>query len=61
MYTKTSKPAIITKIRNSKIETKKSFTTLNTIIKEMENEDSDLNNPDDDGKEKSHFQFQETY
>ena len=35
----------------------KSFTTLNARIEEMGNEESDLSNSDDDGKEKSHFQF----
>ena len=34
---------------------------MNKRIEETENKDSDLNDPDDDGKEKSHFQFQETY
>ena len=27
----------------------------------MDNKDSDLTKSDDDGKEKSHFQFEETY
>ena len=35
------------------------FTTLNTIIEEMENTQSDLSNSDDN-KEKSHLQFEET-
>ena len=39
---------------------KKVFTTLNNIIEEMDNEDSDLTDSDDDDKEKSHFQFEET-
>ena len=29
--------------------------TLNTIIEDIENEDSNLTNSDDDGVEKSHF------
>ena len=46
---------------NYQIETKKSFKTLNNRIEEMENEDSDLTDSDDDDKEKSHLQFDETY
>ena len=61
MSTKTSKSGSITKLRNSHIKTKNAFTTLNKRIEETENKDSDLNDPDGDGKEKSHFQFQETY
>ena len=34
---------------------------MNTRIEDMENKDSDFTNSDDDGKEKSHFQFEETY
>ena len=39
---------------------KKAFTTLNTRIEEMDNEDSYLTDSDDDHKEKSHFHFEET-
>ena len=39
---------------------KKSSTTLNTIIEDMDNEDSDLTDSYDDDKENSHFQFEET-
>ena len=39
---------------------KKVFTILNTRIEDMDNEDSDLTNPYDDGDENSHFQFEET-
>ena len=35
--------------------------TLKIRIKETENENSDLKNADDNGKEKSHFQLEETY
>ena len=38
----------------------KAFTTLNTRIEEIENEDSDLTDSDDDDKENPHFQFEET-
>ena len=34
------------------------FTTLNTIIEEMEHEDSDLTYSDEDNKQKSYFQFE---
>ena len=40
---------------------KKSFTSLNTRIEEMKNEDSDLINSYDEGEEKSKFQFEEIY
>ena len=59
--TKTSKAASITKFHNSQIKMKKSFTTLNSIIEDMDNEDSDLTNSDEDDEENSHFQFEEIY
>ena len=34
---------------------KNAFTTLNTRIEDMENEDSDFTNLDDDDDEKSHL------
>ena len=37
---------------------KRAFTTLNTIIEDMENEDSELTNSDYDDDEKSYFQFE---
>ena len=40
---------------------KKAFSTLNTRIEETRNEDSGLTDSDYDDKEKSHFQFVETY
>ena len=48
----------MTKLCNYQIEMKRSFTTLNTRIEEMDNEDYYLTNADDDGKEKSHYQFE---
>ena len=57
--TNTSKAAGLKKLCNSQIKIKKSFTTLNTIIEEMENEDSEFTDSDDDDEEKSHFQFEE--
>ena len=53
--TNTSKADSITKLRNSQIKMEKSFTTLNTRIEYMENEDSDFTNSDNDEEEKSHF------
>ena len=57
--TKTSKAAIITKLRNSQIKIKRSFTVLNSRIEEIDNEDSELTDLDYDDKEKSHLQFEE--
>ena len=37
-----------------------SFTTLSTVIEDMENEDSDLIDSDNDDEENSHLQFEET-
>ena len=54
----TNKAASIMNLRNSQIKMKKVFTTLNTIIKDMDNEDSYLTNSDEDDKEKFHFQFE---
>ena len=48
--TNTSKAASITKRCNYQIKIKKVFTTFNTIIEEMENEDSDLTDSYDDNK-----------
>ena len=48
---KINKAASITKLRNYQIKTKKEFTTLNTIIEEIDNEESDLTNSDCDVKE----------
>ena len=39
---------------------KKSFTTLNTKIEDINNEGSELTNSDDYDKEKTHFQFEVT-
>ena len=59
-FTKTSKAASITKLQNPHIKMKKEFITVNPIIEDMDNEDSDLTNSDDNDIEKSHFQFEET-
>ena len=41
---KTKKAELITKLRSFQIKTKNAFTTLNTRVKDMENEDYDLTN-----------------
>ena len=41
---KTNKAELITKLRSFQIKTKNVFTTLNTRVKDMENEDYDLTN-----------------
>ena len=38
----------------------KEYTTLNAIIEGMDNKESELTDSDDDDKENSHFQFEET-
>ena len=43
------------------IKFENSFTTFNTIIEEIENEESDLTDSDGDDKEKSQFKFEEAY
>ena len=43
-YTKNIKAEIIMKLRNYQIKMKNKFTTLNTKIEYMENEDSDFTN-----------------
>ena len=60
MSTKTIKAASITNIFNSNIIMESSFTTLSTVIEDMENEDSDLIDSDNDDEENSHLQFEET-
>ena len=58
---KNNKAESITKLPNYQIKKKKTFTTLNTRIEDMDNEDFDLTNSDDYGKERSHLLFKETY
>ena len=52
---KNNKAESKTKLWNYQIKMKRAFTTLNTIIEDMENEDSELTKYDDDEEEKSHL------